>query len=108
MGFSPRFPEIHASAWAKAHPTTSFVGDVDGLFQPIPQLLVLELNPLVLGLQPLEFVASRPEQGFLNCCGMLIDRLSTAPGFASPSADIAPVSNGTADPFMASSARNPD
>ena len=28
VGFSPRFPEIHASAWAKAHPTTSFVGDV--------------------------------------------------------------------------------
>ena len=32
MGFSPRFPEIHASAWAKAHPTTSFVGDVRVIF----------------------------------------------------------------------------
>ena len=65
------------------------------MFQPIPQLLVLEQNPLVLGLQPFEIVASRPEQGFLNFCGMLIDRLSTAPGFASPSADIAPSTNGT-------------
>ena len=36
VGFSPRFSGNNAVAWAKAHPTTTFVGHVIFSFSAIP------------------------------------------------------------------------